>query len=267
MTAPAKIDSPKNERVKALVRLRERRERDKTGTFLIEGSREVERALAGRVKLEHLYLCPPLLRSEGQTLAKDLPPLIAVTELSPAAFHKVSMRQNPDGVLALARMWQRQLATLELAAQPLVVVLDGLEKPGNIGALLRTADGAGIDAVFVTGTGTDLYNPNVVRSSVGSLFSLRVLTVSEEALLSYLRAQNFKLIAASPDANQSYWQEDFRTSSALILGTEHEGLSPFWQRAASTQVSIPMRGNADSLNVATSGAILIYEALRQRYKR
>jgi TrmH family RNA methyltransferase len=147
-----------------------------------------------------------------------------------------------------------------------VLIIDGLEKPGNIGALLRTADAARLDAVFLTGQGTDPYNPNVIRSSVGSVFSRPVLVVEAEHLLKWLEPQGFTLLAASPDTNHSYWDASYQDASAIILGTEHEGLSPFWKHHATLQVTIPMYGTADSLNVATAGALLIYEALRQRHR-
>ena len=141
---------------------------------------------------------------------------------------------------------------------------DGLEKPGNLGALLRTADGAGLDAVFLTGEGTDLTNPNVIRASMGSVFSRPVRTAGAPALLEWLTARGFKLVAATPGADTSFWDADYQGATAILLGTEHEGLSPAWLEAASTRVAIPMRGLADSLNVATAGALLVYEALRQR---
>ena len=141
-----------------------------------------------------------------------------------------------------------------------------LEKPGNIGALLRTADAANLDAVFISGQGTDLYNPNVIRTSMGSLFSRPVVVVDTQELIDFLRSKNVNIVAATPHTQNLYWQEDFTKSTAIVLGTEHEGLSKVWLEAASSQVTIPMNGLADSLNVATAGALLMYEALRQRSK-
>ena len=256
------IDSPKNPTVKDLVRLRERRVREREGRYLIEGTREVQRAVQAEVGVQEVFVCPALLRPEGEALVNDLP--LPRTDLSDAAFSRVSLRQNPDGVLAVAAVETRALTSLTLADNALVLVIDGVEKPGNIGALLRTADAADLDAVFVTGAGTDLYNPNVIRASVGSVFSRPVLAVETEELLEFLQAKNFALVATTPDAERSYWEESYVGSSAIILGTEHEGLGRVWLEQATARVRIPMHGLADSLNVSVSGALLLFEALRQR---
>ena len=256
------IESPKNPQVKSLVKLRERRVREAQGKFIVEGTRELERAVQAQINLEALYLCPAFISPESWILLNAIP--TPKTELSEQAFKKVSMRQKPDGVLAVAVTPSVNLASLEFADNALVLVLDGLEKPGNLGALLRTADAANVSAVLVSGAGTDLYNPNVVRSSVGSVFSRPTLSVAEQILSDFLQTQHFKLVAAMPDAQQTYWQADLSGKVAIVLGTEHDGLSNHWQEAATVQVSIPMYGLADSLNVATSGALFIYEVLRQR---
>jgi len=259
------IDSSKNPTVKALVRLKERRIRERERRYLIEGSREVTRAVQGGISLEQVYFAPELLQEEGQSLL-ELPDTtnIDATSLSKAAFEHISLRQKPNGILGVAKMKEQDLEGLELARNALVLVIDGLEKPGNVGALLRTADAANLAAVFLTGAGTDLYNPNVIRASMGSVFSRPVLNVATQELISYLTDRNFKLVAATPAAETLYWQEGLTGPTALILGTEHEGLGKDWLRAASSQVIIPMNGLADSLNVSVAGALLIYEALRQR---
>ena len=256
------IDSPKNPTIKELVRLRERRVREHEGRYLIEGTREVQRAVQAGVPVQELFVCAALLRLEGETLVDSLS--LPRTDLSDVAFNRVSLRQNPDGVLAVAAVTSSKLTSLTLKENALVLVIDGVEKPGNIGALLRTADAADLDAVFVTGAGTDLYNPNVIRASVGSVFSRPVLAVETEELLEFLQSKNFALVATTPDAEKSYWEESYVGSSAIILGTEHEGLGRVWLEYATTRVSIPMHGLADSLNVSVSGALLIFEALRQR---
>ena len=246
-----------------LLKLKDRRHRDQTGRYLIEGTKEVLRALEAQVPLEAAYLCPELLRPEGKALLEKLK-VVPQVEVSRAVFERLSLRQNPDGMLGLAQMNPKRLESLTFAENPLVLIIDGLEKPGNIGALLRTADAARLDAIFLTGEGTDLYNPNVIRASLGSVFSRPVIAVKDELLKAFLEHHHFKLIAATPATSQTYWHEDYRSASAILLGTEHEGLRPFWLEAATSQVSIPMAGLADSLNVATAGALLIYEALRQR---
>jgi TrmH family RNA methyltransferase len=260
-----RIDSPKNPLVKELVRLRERRERDRSGRFLIEGQREVERALSAGVPLTDLLIAPELAAPVGLALAARAErSSIPVTELAAAAFERASMREHPDGVLAVAPTWRSELAELELGPDPLLLVLDGLEKPGNLGALLRTADAVDADAVIVTGRGTDPFNPNVIRASMGSVFSRPLVTATDRALREFLRAAGIRIVATAPAADRPYWDAGLRGPVALVLGTEHEGLGEEWLAAADDRVTIPMAGMADSLNVATAGALVLYEALRQR---
>lgn len=259
------IESPKNSTIKALVRLKERRTREREGRYLIEGAREVTRAVQANIPLEQLYIAPELLQDEGESLL-GLPTITNVehSSLSRAAFEHVSLRQKPDGILGVAKMGEQSLEDLELPQNALVLVIDGLEKPGNVGALLRTADAANLAAVFLTGAGTDLYNPNVIRASMGSVFSRPVLSANTQNLIDYLSKRGFKLVAATPAAERLYWHESLTGPTALVLGTEHQGLGENWLKVASSQVAIPMNGLADSLNVSVSGALLIYEALRQR---
>jgi TrmH family RNA methyltransferase len=263
--AADRIASPTNPRIKALVRLRNRRQREREGRFLIEGARELSRALAAGVSLDEAFVCPPLVGSEGGGVAARLRELdVRTTELSEAAFAKVSLRERPDGLLATAQTWSADPTELRLPAEPLLLLLDGLEKPGNLGALLRTADGVGVDAVLVSGAGTDLFNPNVIRASMGSLFARPVLALDEGALLTQLRAWGVRVVAATPEAATTYWDADLRGPLAIALGSEHAGLAPSWRSEADLAVAIPMAGLADSLNVATAGALLLYEAQRQR---
>jgi TrmH family RNA methyltransferase len=260
-----RIDSPKNELVKEVVRLRERRERDRSGQFVIEGTRELERALSAGVPLRELLLSPELARPEALALASRAERSgIPVSELGSDAFSRASIRENPDGVMALAPTWRTELAEFEPPADPLLVVLDGLEKPGNLGALLRTADAVDADAVFVTGRGTDPFNPNVIRSSMGSVFSRPLLAVESEELREFLRTNGIRVVTTSPAGDQPYWNADLRGAVAVVLGTEHQGLGPEWLTAADSSVFIPMSGMADSLNVGVAGALMLYEALRQR---
>lgn len=263
-----RIDSPKNPLVKELVRLRDRRERDRSGRFLIEGTREVERALSAGVPIGELLVAPELMRPEALALASRVESSeITVTELSGSAFGRISMREHPDGVLAVAPTWRTELAELELGPEPLLLVLDGLEKPGNLGALLRTSDAVDADAVFVTGRGTDPFNPNVIRSSMGSVFSRPLVTADETELREFLRDHDVRMVAATPAAEKPYWDAYLRGKVAVVLGTEHQGLGEGWLSGASERVHVPMAGMADSLNVATAGALMLYEALRQRRAR
>lgn len=253
------ITSAQNTTIKGLVRLKTRKYREQEGRFLIEGVREVARALAAGVVLEGMYLCakfaPNIIPDVGN---------IPVFDVSDVAFTKLSMRQSPDGVIAVATRQRKVLDDLEVQPDGLYLVIDGLEKPGNVGALLRTADSADVDAVFVTGEGTDLENPNVIRASMGSVFR-QVITCETDALRGWLREHQVQIVATSPHAEQTYWQQDYSPATAIVLGTEHEGLGEGWLEHADIRVVIPMHGSADSLNVATSGALLLYEALRQRH--
>lgn len=260
-----RIDSPKNPLVKELLRLRERRERERSGRFLIEGVREVERALAAGIPLEQLLVAPELARPEAQALAATAERAgLKVSELAGGAFARLSLRENPDGLMALAGTWRTELSELELPGEPLLLVVDGLEKPGNLGALLRTADAVDADAVFVTGHGTDPFNPNVVRASMGSIFSRPLVTTSGDELRRFLREHGVRVVATSPAAELPFWDADLKGPVALVLGTEHEGLNAEWLDSADERVHVPMAGTADSLNVATAGALVLYEALRQR---
>ena len=262
---PHRISSPSNPLVKRLVRLRERRARDAEGVALVEGAREVLRALDGGWRPHLIATCAELSSPEAAAAVARLDAAGAERiELGAAAFAKVSLRQHPDGVLALVVPPERGLEGLPWPADGLYLVVDGLEKPGNLGALLRTADAADVDAVFVTGRGTDLHNPNVVRASMGSLFARPVLAVGPEELRAALRRHGVRLVVTSPHADRDLWDADLRGASAIVLGTEHEGLAPDWLEAADDRVRVPMAGLADSLNVATTGALLLFEARRQR---
>lgn len=260
------ISSVQNPQVRRLVALKDRREREREGQFVIEGARELARALAGGVALRRLYACPELYSPEATQVAREAAvrqPGLPRTGLSRAAFARASHRENPDGLLALADLLPLAPPD-QLPPDALLLVLAGLEKPGNLGALLRTADGVGAAGVLLAGRGTDPHNPNVVRASQGSLFTQPVFALPDEAALGWLRAGGFRLCAATPEASTLYWDADLRGRVAVVLGAEHDGLPPLWRAAADLQVALPMHGAADSLNVGTAGALLLYEALRQR---
>lgn len=263
--APAHLESPTNPRVKRLVRLRERRARDAEGVALVEGAREVDRAVDGGWRVAVLATCAALYSPEARASAPRRERLdVERWELSEAAFRKASLRQHPDGVMALVVPPRRALADLPAPPSALWLIADGLEKPGNLGALLRTADAAGVDAVLVTGAGTDLANPNVVRASMGSLFARPVLAVAPEDARAALRARGMRVVATTPSATLDLWDADLRGPLAVVLGTEHAGLDGAWLDDADVRVRVPMAGLADSLNVATTGALLLFEARRQR---
>jgi TrmH family RNA methyltransferase len=252
-----------NSLVKRLVRLRDRRARDAEGLALVEGAREVERAVQAGWPAELLVTCDAYPSAAALDSAA-LSPTDHV-RFGRAPFEKVSLRQNPDGVIALCRPPQRTLSDIEWRPGGLYLILDGVEKPGNLGALLRSADAAGADAVFVSDPGTDLLNPNVIRASMGSLFALPVLSVDGERLRAALQKHQVRCVVATPHAELDVWDSHLSGAVAIVLGAEHSGVSDGYLLAADEQVRLPMAARAaDSLNVATSGALMLFEALRQR---
>ncbi len=254
------IKSSQNPKIKALIRLKERRHRENKEQYLIEGKKEVANALKSKTPIEQVFICSKLFNN-----AINLPPQLPITELSPIVFKKISYRQKPEGIIALAKVEEITLDQLNLPKRPLLLAIDSVEKPGNIGALLRTANATGIDAVFITGKGTDLYNPNVICSSIGSLFSQQTLQIDDNTLIPWLKARKISIIATSPQAKIPYWGTNYKDGVIIALGAENKGLSELWLKNAEVTVNIPMLGIVDSLNVATSGALLMYEALKQRY--
>jgi TrmH family RNA methyltransferase len=260
------IASLQNPRVKHVVRLRDRRRREAEGVMLIEGGDELALALAAGVQPATVFKCPELLRTTRDALR--FTPQTELIEVSRAVFEKMAYRHNPDGWLAIAPAPRRSLAdiapVLGRAHPALVLVVEGVEKPGNLGAMLRTADAAGVDGLIVCDPATDLGNPNVVRASRGSLFTVPVALAESTAALDRLKSLRIQTVAATPGATLSYTAVDLRGPVALVVGAEDAGLSDEWLRRADVQVRIPMAGKVNSLNVAASAALLLYEAVRQR---
>lgn len=260
MRGMEQISSVQNERVKRVVRLqRKAAERRKEGLTVIEGEREVRRAMENGWMPQELWTCPEL--ACGTAVWPVSGERICCTQ---AVFKKISYREGPDGVLAVGPLVGRSLQELRLPPAPLLLVIEGVEKPGNLGALLRTADGAGVDAVIVCDPATDLNNPNVVRASLGTLFYLPVAEASSAETLFFLRQRGIAVVAADPDAALPYTRAELSGPLAIVVGAEDTGLSPGWKEGADLAVRIPMLGKNDSLNVSVSAAVLLYEALRQR---
>jgi len=259
------ITSRHNPRVKHAIKLRERRQREKQGRFLIDGLRELSRDAAAGIELEEFFYCPALCEEGDLTpLLESLAQRVQKLEITPEVHEKLAYGERTEGVLGVALTPQRSLTEFELPAMPLVAVLEGVEKPGNLGAILRSADAAGVSALIVTGDGTDLYNPNVVRASLGTLFTVPVFSASAEETLAWLRAKQLHIHAARVDAIQNYTAAKWNQPAAIILGSEAEGLTSLWQAADITAIRLPMLGIADSLNVSATASVLFYEALRQR---
>lgn len=259
------ITSVHNDRVKALVRLRKRRERDETGTFLIEGYRELHRARMA-VCLRTVYYCPELWlgTNEHAVLRAAAGGGAELVELGSTAFRRVSMRDRPDGLIGVGVQFRTGLEQLALPAEPLLMVAEAVETPGNLGTILRTADAAGVAATIVCDPATDPFNPNVVRASTGCLFTRPLVVAPTAATLSWLRRRKVTVIAATPEARQPYWRADLSGARAVVVGNERHGLSDTWLTAAAERVRIPMAGTADSLNVAMAAGAILFESVRQR---
>lgn len=264
------LTSLQNPRVKQVVALRDRRDREKTGLFLIEGYRELLRAVDMGHPIGTLYICPELfLGSNEPALIQRIASRGAeVYCCNEAVFHKISYRDRPDGLIAVAPQRHRTLSDLEQMSKsqtsPFFVVAEGIEKPGNLGTILRSSDAVGLNGLIVADPCTDIHNPNVVRASVGTLFTVPVIESSNEEALQWLRKKSVLILAATPSATKEYTEVDMTGPLAIAVGTEQLGLSDFWMEQADIQVKIPMCGVADSLNVAMATTLLMYEALRQR---
>lgn len=255
-----RIDSPSNPRVKALARLRDRRHREREGRFLVEGAREVRRAVAAGVVVEALYLAPDLGVDPGAWEQLGAP----VVELGAAAFEKAAYGR--DGVLAVARTFPTDLERIPWDTPDLfLLVADGVEKPGNLGAMLRTAAGAGADGVIVADPAVDVFNPNVVRASVGALFSTPVAVAAADQVRAWLHRRRVSILAAVTTGGVAPWDTDLTGPVALVVGREDRGLSAPWIEAADRLLTLPVAAGAvDSLNASVAAAVLLYEAVRQR---
>ncbi len=258
------ITSTANPRIKAAASLKERKGREQAGRFLIEGAREIERALAAGLEIMEAFCSEHLDPDEARVVVKlGRLERLQIVEVSEPVLKKLSSRENPAGVVAVARIPKPSLRDFVPPRNPLVLVAVGLEKPGNLGALLRSADAAGAHAVLVAG-GIDLYSPQVIRNSTGTLFSLPVFAASEQEVLDWLAHHQLPLVATTPHADTLYWEVNLQGPVAIVLGPEHTGLNEWWLGKASQRARIPMQGQADSLNVAVTAALMLFEALRQR---
>jgi TrmH family RNA methyltransferase len=260
------IQSLQNPRVKNLVKLRDRRDRDRQKQFLIEGYREVSRALAKGCPIREIYFSPEwfLGENEPSLLREALSKGCQLYELSKSAFAKCSYRDRPDGLLAVAEQWDHDLSCFTPSESPFLLVIESIEKPGNLGTILRAADAAGIEAVLVCDPITDIFNPNVVRASTGVLFSVPIYTAHSQRMIDFLRERKIQIAVTTPDGDTVYTKSNLRGPLALVMGSEQYGLSPLWLQQADTRLVIPMAGQADSLNVAMATAITLFEAVRQR---
>lgn len=264
------ITSLQNPKVKAAQKLNDRKDRNQSGLFLIEGYRELKRAFDGGVGIVTLFICPDFFLGENENALIQQIKMKGseVFECAPHVFEKLSYRDRPDGLIGIGKQMKVGLKELESklssCPNPFLIIAEAIEKPGNLGTILRSADAAGADAVIVCDRCTDIYNPNVVRASVGTLFTLPVVEAGGLETLEWLKKRGVQIVAATPSAHQEFTKSNLKGPIAIAVGTEQLGLSELWMGSADIQVKIPMHGVADSLNVATATTLLLYEVVRQR---
>ena len=259
------LTSPANARVKQVAKLRSRRNRDRERRFVIEGFRELDSASRAGFPVETVFYCEQHFTARGeQELLRRLRDAGAVCEATNAAvFAKLSYRRTPDGLLAVAATPESTLARLDVPGDSLWLVATNIEKPGNLGAMLRTADAVGVAGMLVADQATDPFNPNVVRASLGTLFSVPLAVASAVLVRAWLAEHGIRVVATSPAATTDYAEADLSGSVAIVVGGEHDGLDAEWVAGVET-VRIPMAGQADSINAAMTAAVLLFEASRQR---
>lgn len=260
------ITSVHNPRVKAAARLRQRKGRDEQGRIIIDGLREIIQAIAAGVDVLEVYFFSGLCEDESHQRVLEAAEKAGgeLIEVAPHVMEKLSFGQRVEGLVAVAKPPRRTISDVKLAESTLAAVVEGIEKPGNLGAIVRTADASGVAAVLVAQGGTDLYNPNAIRASLGAIFRVPVVAVSTEEALRWLRAEQFRVFAARVDGVTEYTAVDFRGRAAIALGSEARGLSAQWRGETIKTIRLPLLGSVDSLNLSATAAVLFYEALRQR---
>ena len=261
------ITSPQNSYIKELVQLKEKsRTRKKTQTFLIEGLREISLAIKGKYQIQKILVVSSIVNDEEiKSIIDQVNLETEIIEISKEVYKKLALRESTEGVIAIAESKELSLKTIQLSNNnPLILVAEAPEKPGNIGAILRTADAAGVDAVFIANPKTDMYNPNIIRSSVGCIFTTAIATGTTSEIITFLRENSIHIYGAALTASVKYQTIDYKQPSAIVVGTEATGLSDEWLENTTKNIIIPMQGTIDSMNVSVSAAIIIFEAVRQR---
>ena len=254
------ISSLQNQKVKQLVLLQQKSsERRQSDLFVVEGLRELRHCVSKGYEIESLFFCQQLLTEQIDDLRAE-----QIYEVTPQVYEKIAYRGSTEGVMAVMRMKHLRLGDLQLREQPLIVVLESVEKPGNLGAVLRSADAAGADAVVVCDPLTDLYNPNLIRASIGALFTVPTVATDSATCIQFLKQRGIRILTAQLQDSELYYDTDMRCGTAIVMGTEATGLTNQWREAADAHIRIPMCGRLDSLNVSVSAAILLFEAVRQR---
>lgn len=243
--------------------------RRELGLFVVEGRRELEHCLASGFEADSLFICRDILSdSEFEDIIAMLRgENVKIFGLPTALYDKVAYRGGTEGIIAEIRTKERTLDSLKLGDNPLIAILESVEKPGNLGAVLRSADAAGADAVIICDPLTDLYNPNLIRASIGGIFSVQVVTASSQDTIRFLKERNIKIYTAQLQDSAWYYDTDMKNGTAIVMGTEATGLTDIWRKAADAHIKIPMLGRLDSLNVSVSASILLFEAVRQRHSK
>ena len=260
------ITSLQNERIKNVVKLRNRRDRDKQQKMLIEGYRSLLRASNNNTVVAEFYFCPDYFigGNEYKLIDKYKENGAQIIEVSKNVFQKMSYRDRPEGLLGVAPYFSKTLDDLDLSDSPFLVVAQSIEKPGNLGTIIRSTDGTGADGLILCDRCTDLFNPNVITASTGICFALPIIETTTEECLKFLKEKNIAILSATPHADVYYTDVDMKQPTAVIVGAEQYGLTDEWMKESTINVKIPMLGQADSLNVATATTLLLYEVLRQR---
>lgn len=257
-----RIISLQNSQIKNILKLQEKsRERKKQELFVIEGKREIELAIKGGYSIASLFFLSSMISTEYLSKFKG----IELINISKEIYRKIAYRQTTEGIIAVTKSKKNTLENIKFKNKnPLILIIESVEKPGNIGAMLRTADAANLDAVILADPKTDLYNPNVIRSSIGCLFTNQIAIASSNEIITFLEEKDIKIFAATLQNSNLFTKENYKSGSALVLGSEDNGLTEVWRKEASKNIYIPMNGEIDSMNVSVAAAILVYEAKRQR---
>lgn len=265
------ITSAQNPKIKALLELQEKsKARKRTGLFVVEGRRELQHCIEAGFEPHTLFICRDIMTEKefdrilGAIEENFTGMMCPIIEISRQLYDKIAYRGGTEGIIAELHCKDMSLESLELKENPLVVVLESVEKPGNLGAVLRSADASGADAVIVCDPLTDLYNPNLIRSSIGAIFTVPVATATSEDAIRWLKERNIRIYTAQLQDSEWYYDTDMTGGTAIVMGTEATGLTDIWRKAADAHIKIPMLGRLDSLNVSVSAAILMFEAVRQR---
>jgi len=259
------ITSLKNPKIKNIIHLQKANERKEQNLFIIEGLREIQKAANSDYEFYSIFFCKDIINSKSVKLFIEKFNCNDIFEVSRDVYEKIAYRENTEGIVVLAKPKNHSFKNINVNENPLVLVLEGVEKPGNIGAILRTADAAGINSVIICNEKFDLYNPNVIRSSIGCLFTVPIVVCNNETAIKWLKSNEISIYCTYLGSSEPYFKVDFSKPSAIVMGTEATGITDIWLKAATQNIIIPMYGQADSMNVSTSTAVVVFEACRQRF--